>query len=159
MRLAGIVRDSIVDGPGIRDVIFFQGCGHRCPGCQNPQTWDYNGGEHWFFGDVVNELKDSSNDVTISGGEPVNQLVDLLRVAEFFKNQGKSVWVYTGNVVDPTKRIYQVMSQFVDVIVDGRFVQELKDPNLRFRGSSNQRLIDLPKSVEVGYVVEWEECE
>lgn len=159
MRLAGIVRDSIVDGPGIRDVIFFQGCGHRCPGCQNPQTWDYNGGEHWFFGDVVNELKDSSNDVTISGGEPVNQLTDLLRVAEFFKNQGKSVWVYTGNVVDPTKRIYQVMSQFVDVIVDGRFVQELKDPNLRFRGSSNQRLIDLPKSVAVGYVVEWEECE
>jgi len=74
MRIAGIVRDSIVNGEGIRDVVFFQGCGKRCKGCHNPETWDYMGGYHRFLGDVVNELAESSNDVTISGGEPLDQI-------------------------------------------------------------------------------------
>ena len=157
MRIAGIVRDSIVDGVGVRDVVFFQGCGKRCPGCQNPDTWDYMGGCHRFIGDVVNELADSTNDVTISGGEPIDQFDDLLELCRMFSEEGKRVWVYTGNVVDPTKRIYQKLASYVDVIVDGRFVEDEKDCNLRFRGSSNQRLINLPMSVIMGEIIEWED--
>ena len=158
MRIAGIVRDSIVNGPGVRDVVFFQGCGKRCKGCHNPETWDYMGGCHRFMGDVINELAESDNDVTISGGEPLDQLEDLVEFTRRLKSQGKNVWVYTGNVVDPTKFIYRVLAQYVDVIVDGRFVEELKDSDLLFRGSSNQRIINLPKSVEAEEIVLWEEC-
>lgn len=158
MRIAGIVRDSIVDGLGIRDVIFFQGCSHHCKGCHNQQTWDYDGGEHRFLGSIVRELSESTNDVTISGGEPLDQAKDLIELVKELKQQGKNIWLYTGNTVNPTKRIYYVLSRYVDVIVDGRFVEELKDPDLLFRGSSNQRIIDLPKSVEEGRIVLWEEC-
>lgn len=157
MRIAGIVRDSIVNGEGVRDVVFFQGCGKHCKGCHNPDTWDYQGGCHRFIGDVVNELADSSNNVTISGGEPIDQFSDLLELCRMLYKQGKRIWVYTGNVVDPTKRIYHRLAQYVDVIVDGRFVEELKDPSLRFRGSSNQRIINLPLSVIKGEIVEWED--
>ena len=157
MRLAGIVRDSIVDGIGVRDVVFFQGCGKRCKGCHNPDTWDYGGGCHRFMGDVVNELAESSNDVTISGGEPFDQFEDLLEFCRRLRELGKRIWVYTGNVVDPTKSCYQKLARYVDVIVDGRFVEELKDPDLLFRGSSNQRIIDLPMSVILGEIVEWED--
>lgn len=157
MRLAGIVRDSIVDGIGVRDVVFFQGCGKRCKGCHNPHTWDYQGGCHRFLGDVVNELAESSNNVTISGGEPLDQFDDLLELCRRLRDQGKTIWVYTGNVVDPTKRIYQLLAQHVDVIVDGRFVEGKKDCNLQFRGSSNQRLINLPLSVVMGEIIEWED--
>ena len=158
MRIAGIVRDSIVNGPGVRDVVFFQGCGKRCKGCHNPETWDYMGGCHRFMGDVINELAESDNDVTISGGEPFDQIEDLVEFSRRLKAMGKNVWVYTGNVVEPTKFVYRVLAQYVDVIVDGRFVEELKDSNLLFRGSSNQRIIDLPKSVEAEEIVLWEEC-
>lgn len=158
MRLAGIVRDSIVNGSGIRDVVFFQGCAKRCKGCHNPDTWDYQGGYHCFIGDVVDELADSTNDVTISGGEPIDRFSDLFRLCQHLKKQGKNIWLYTGNTVDPTKKIYRVLARYVDVIVDGRFIEELKDPNLLFRGSSNQRIIDLPKSVAAREVILWEEC-
>ena len=157
MRIAGIVRDSIVNGEGVRDVVFFQGCGKRCKGCHNPDTWDYNGGCHRFIGDVANELSDSSNNVTISGGEPIDQFEDLLELCRMLSEQGKTIWVYTGNVVDPTKSIYARLARYVDVIVDGRFVEELKDPNLKFRGSSNQRIINLPMSVILGEIIEWED--
>jgi anaerobic ribonucleoside-triphosphate reductase activating protein len=157
MRIAGIVRDSIVDGIGVRDVVFFQGCGKRCKGCHNPDTWDYMGGCHRFIGDVAMELSDSSNNVTISGGEPFDQFEDLLELCRMLSEQDKKIWVYTGNVVDPTKRIYQRLARYVDVIVDGRFVEDKKDCNLRFRGSSNQRLINLPMSVVMGEIIEWED--
>lgn len=157
MRLAGIVRDSIVDGPGIRDVVFFQGCTHQCKGCHNPETWDYYGGCHAFVADVVLELEDSTNDVTISGGEPIQQYEELLELCKQLSKQGKSIWVYTGCTVDPSKTIYQRLARYVDVIVDGAFVEELKDPNLRFRGSSNQRIIDLPVSVVLNEIIEWRE--
>ena len=157
MRIAGIVRDSIVDGVGVRDVVFFQGCGKRCKGCHNPDTWDYMGGNHMFLGDVITALADSSNDVTISGGEPLDQFDDLLELCRMLSEAGKKIWLYTGNVVDPTKNTYVQLSRYVDVIVDGRFVEDKKDCNLLFRGSSNQRLINLPMSVIMGEIIELED--
>lgn len=156
MRLAGIVRDSIVDGEGIRDVIFTQGCSHKCKGCHNQQTWDYGGGEHWFVGDIVKELSNSTNDVTISGGEPFDQYASLYRLVELLSKQGKRIWIYTGNTLrEPIGTPYKLLAQYVDVIVDGRFVEKLKDPTLLFRGSSNQRLIDLKRSVKEQRIVEY----
>lgn len=156
MRIAGIVRDSTVDGIGIRDVVFFQGCHRACPGCHNPQTWDLNGGVHRFAGDVVNELADSANDITISGGEPLLQFTALVRFLELVKKADKRVWLYTGSVVDPTKVIWQILSNYVDVVIDGQYMEELRDSRLLFRGSSNQRIIDLPKSVQQKEIVLWE---
>jgi anaerobic ribonucleoside-triphosphate reductase activating protein len=155
MRIAGIVRDSIVDGIGVRDVVFFQGCKKHCKGCHNPDTWNYKGGCDRTVEDVVEELSDSSNNVTISGGEPFDQYDDLLELCRLFYEQGKTVWVYTGNVVNPEKLIYEELMYYVEVIVDGRFVEEKKDSSLLFRGSSNQRIIDLRWSVLMGEIIEW----
>lgn len=158
LRLAGIVRDSIVDGIGVRDVIFFQGCSHKCRGCHNPHTWNYSGGEHRFIGSVVKELSNSSNNITISGGEPLDQYDSLVELCKQFKKQGKSIWVYTGNTVPNKLSLpYRELSKWVEVIVDGKFIEEQKDSNLLFRGSSNQRLIDLPKSVIEQRIVLWGE--
>jgi anaerobic ribonucleoside-triphosphate reductase activating protein len=161
MRLAGIVRDSIVDGVGIRDVIFVQGCYHKCPGCHNQQTWDFQGGEHWFNGDIIKELSDSDNDITISGGDPMFQFSEVYRLVQLIRHKtNKRVWLYTGNTITvPIQNAYRKLAPYVDVIVDGRFIEELKDSNLLFRGSSNQRIIDLPKTVKANKIVLWEECE
>lgn len=160
MRIAGIVRDSICDGVGIRDVVFFQGCSHKCRGCQNPHTWAYSGGDFYYTSDLVKLLSDSDNDITISGGEPLDQFEALLSfVTQIRLNTDKRIWLYTGNTVDPTKYTYRTLAAYVDVIVDGMFIQELKDSNLRFRGSSNQRIIDLPKSVKEQKIVLWEDNE
>lgn len=160
MRIAGIVRDSIVDGPGVRDVIFTQGCPHHCSGCHNQNTWDMNGGEVRLSGSILRELSDSQNDITISGGEPLSQWSALLRLLELINEQtDKRVWLYTGYTVDLNQNFYKVLARYVDVIVDGKFVEELKDPDLLFRGSSNQRLVDIKASVECGEIIEWEECD
>lgn len=159
MRVAGIQRDSITNGIGVRDVIFTQGCCHHCIGCHNPQTWDSHGGEHRFAGDIVKELSNSSNDITISGGEPLLQYKALITLLEVIRrNTTKRVWLYTGCTVSPTTPTWKRLARYVDVVVDGKFVKELADKNLRFRGSSNQRLIDLPKSVKANEIVLWEEC-
>lgn len=160
MRIAGIVRDSIVDGPGVRDVIFVQGCLHHCKGCHNQDTWDPNGGVEKLSGAIVRELSDSQNDITISGGEPLHQWGALIRLLALIRREtNKRVWLYTGGTVDLKQNCYLLLSKLVDVIVDGRYVEELRDPNLRFRGSSNQRLVDIKASVERGEIVEWEECD
>lgn len=159
MRIAGIVRDSIVDGPGVRDVIFVQGCPHHCNGCHNAQTWNPNEGEERLSGSILRELSDSQNDITISGGEPLTQWYPLYRLLKLIRETtDKRVWLYTGYTVDLTKHWPKALSRYVDVVVDGKYEEDHKDPNLLFRGSSNQRLIDLKKSVKLNKIVEWEEC-
>ena len=160
MRIAGIVRDSIVDGPGVRDVIFTQGCPRHCSGCHNQNTWDMNGGEVRLSESILRELSDSQNDITISGGEPLSQWSALLRLLKLIHEQtDKRVWLYTGYTVDLNQNFYKVLARYVDVIVDGKFVEELKDPDLLLRGSSNQRLVDIKASVECEEIIEWEECD
>ena len=157
MRIAGIVRDSIVDGEGIRDVVFFQGCPHHCEGCHNSQTWDYNGGTVYTAAQIVEELSESSNDITISGGEPLTQWNALIRLLQLIRSTTtKRVWLYTGNRVTLNKGLYRYLAKYVDVIVDGKYMKDLRDTNLLFRGSSNQRIIDLPKSIKANRIVLWE---
>ena len=164
MRIAGIVRDSIVDGPGVRDVIFLQGCPHHCKGCHNPESWDTEGGTYRRNKDLLEELKDSSNNITISGGEPFLQIEDVIHFLQLLQVNSpvpKTVWIYTGYRFEELRYIWvtSLAKWGVEVIVDGRYEEDKKDPTLLFRGSSNQRLIDLPKSLKEQKVVLWEEKE
>ena len=159
MRIAGILQSSTVDGIGIRDVIFLQGCEHHCPGCHNPKTWNTNGGEETDIQRIVDMFESSVHDITLSGGEPLlqyDEVIDLMK--RINEEQNKRFWLYTGfRYEEIPPYMLSELSKYVDVLVDGRFEESNKDPKLHFRGSSNQRLIDLPRSVEKGRVILWEE--
>lgn len=159
MRVAGIIRNSVVNGIGIRDVLFLQGCVHRCKGCHNPETWDSHYGKEYNLLELLDEFTDCTQ-MTISGGEPLLQIDELLQFMECMSDEfGTRFWVYTGFTYEQLgKDVLTDLAKYVDVLVDGRFEIDKKDLTLRFRGSSNQRLIDLPKSVKEGKVVLWEEC-
>jgi anaerobic ribonucleoside-triphosphate reductase activating protein len=161
MKVAGILQSSIVDGEGIRDVLFLQGCKHHCKGCHNHRTWDINGGMEYSVDELVDEFKLGYHDITISGGEPLLQFQDDLYhfMKRMHREYGKRFWLYTGYRYEEIPNFVLIMlSEFTDVLVDGRFELDKKDPELQFRGSSNQRLIDLPKSVKEEKVVLWEGC-
>ena len=164
---ADLQTDSIVDGPGLRAVLWTQGCAHHCKGCQNPQTWDFNGGGMVplkMVYDAIDELE-YQDGLTISGGDPMFQPEACLKVAKYAKSKGLNIWVYTGftyeELINLSKKnnAYLEFFQNIDVLVDGRFILEERDLSLLFRGSRNQRLIDMPKTLELGRVVLFDEHE
>lgn len=161
IKIAGTVSESIVDGPGFRYTVFVQGCPHRCPGCHNPQTHDFNGGNIVDTDELFSECAEDplNKGVTFSGGEPFCQAEPLYELGKRFKERGLSLWSYSGwtfeELLKKAERepfIGKLLS-ILDVLVDGRFMEEQKSLALRFRGSSNQRLIDVPKSLEAGKAV------
>ena len=154
MRVSGVITNSVVNGIGVRDVLFTQGCTHRCKGCHNPSTWDVNGGVEIPIDLLVRQFK-SDNNITISGGEPLLQTNDILEfMKEIRKTSDKTFWVYTGfRYEDIPHYVLNLLSEYVDVLVDGAYEEDKKNLSLPFRGSSNQRLINLPKSLERGEVV------
>ncbi len=162
MRIAGTVQDSIVDGPGFRFVLFTQGCPHHCVGCQNPQTHDPAGGTELSVEEVVQQLLSNplTDGITFSGGEPFEQAADCAAVAREARKQGLNVWTYTGytfeQLADRTKTEAgtEELLNLTDVLVDGRFVLAQKSFDVPWRGSRNQRLIDVPKSLAAGMAVE-----
>ncbi|MDD6317898.1 MAG: anaerobic ribonucleoside-triphosphate reductase activating protein [Succinatimonas hippei] len=154
LRIAGAISESIVDGPGIRYVIFTQGCPFHCKGCHNPQSWDMRGGMVVRLSQLWNEMIGNPliTGVTFSGGEPFMQPEPLMVFAKAARNIGLSVWSYTGFiyeklVTDPKRK---ELLTLLDVLVDGPFVLEKKSLELDFRGSSNQRIIDVKKSLKAG---------
>ena len=158
---ADLQSDSIVDGPGLRTVIWTQGCAHHCKGCQNPQTWDFNGGGLVSVDDVleaIDELEYQTG-ITFSGGDPMYQVEACDRIAAYCKDKGYNIWVYTGFTYEEVLKLseknptYMDFLKKIDVLVDGRFILEQRDLNLLFRVSKNQRLIDMPKTLESGKVV------
>lgn len=162
VRLASkLQEDSILDGVGIRTVIWFQGCLHDCVGCQNPGTHDLNGGFLTTTEEIcetLDKLRYQSG-ITLSGGDPFFQARAAREIVEHAKNIGLNVWAYTGflyeallNGTDDQKKLLEI----VDVLVDGRFMIDKKSLNCKFRGSTNQRLIDVKKSLEKGEVVLYE---
>ena len=157
---ADLQSDSIVDGPGLRSVIWTQGCSHHCPGCQNPQTWDFEGGGLVPI-DMVLEAIDEleyQDGITFSGGDPMFQPEACNIIAEHCKKKGLNIWVYTGFTYEELmkiaekKPIYLEFLNKIDVLVDGRFKLEERDLSLLFRGSRNQRLIDMKKTIKNGKV-------
>ena len=159
MRVAGIIHNSVVNGIGIRDVLFLQGCDHHCVGCHNPNTWSHTGGEEYTIDELVKEFESSANDITISGGEPLLQFQELYELMErLYKEQGKRFWLYTGfRYGEIPSYMLLMLVGMTDVIVDGRFEQDKKDLTLQFRGSSNQRLIDLKQSLLWDEIKLWED--
>ena len=146
IRLASpITFDSIVDGPGLRAVIWTQGCNHNCKGCLNPQTHDLCGGYEADTYDIAKDIQKLKlhRGVTLSGGEPFMQSEALTEVAKVCKANNLDVWVYTGYTFEQIQNdeMLKPVLDYVDVIVDGRFEPDLYSPYLEFRGSSNQRII------------------
>ncbi len=169
IRLAApLQRDSVVDGYGIRTVIWTQGCSHNCPFCQNPQTHDFNGGEEYELDDIfkeIDELPVTQNGITFSGGDPLFQIDPVLEIAKYAKLKGLNIWCYTGFTYEEVIKLskknpkYLEFLKNIDVLVDGKFINKLKDLNLLFRGSSNQRLIDVAKTLKSKKVVVLEETD
>ncbi len=163
IRIAGTVSESIVDGIGFRYTVFVQGCPHGCAGCHNPQTHDFGGGRVTDTDELFNEcIQDPLNKgVTFSGGEPFCQAEPLYILGERFKERGMSLWCYSGwtfeELLKKAERepFVKKLLSIVDVLVDGRFIEEQKSLALQFRGSKNQRLIDVQKSIEQGSAVEF----
>lgn len=150
MRILSVVEESVVDGPGIRTVIFTAGCPHHCKGCHNPSSWNPFGGEEVEVEELVQLVKLSGwEGVTISGDEPFLQSSALAELVTACKSLGKNVWVYTGYTLEQLEAMHdeaiQTVLDYADVLVDGRYEQSLRDMGLRFRGSSNQRIIFLNK--------------
>lgn len=164
-RLSGMVNDSIVDGPGLRLAVFMQGCPYDCPGCQNPQTHDPMGGREADTEEVREKLKRNPllDGLTLSGGEPLMQPEAARELAAMAKEMGLNVWCYTGNTFENLLKeakpaVLEALRQ-IDVLVDGPFIAAQKSLDLLFRGSKNQRLVDVPKSLEAGKAVLWEKAE
>ena len=162
MRVANIVQDSIVDGPGLRFVIFTQGCTHHCPGCHNPETHDPAGGREIPAEELISLLYKNplTEGITLSGGEPFLQAVDCARLAAAAHQAGLTVWTYSGyryeTLRDEGNADWIALLAETDVLVDGPYLEQERSYGLSFRGSRNQRLIDVPKSRESGTVVLWE---
>lgn len=157
MRLAGIITDSVVDGPGVRFVVFSQGCPHHCPACHNPETWDSKGGKEMTVKEVLKMLKKRLKyirGITFSGGDPFLQAEEMAKLGIEAKKLGLDVVTYTGYRYEDLLSLdipgSQELLEVTDILVDGPFIEELKDISLPFRGSSNQRLIDLSATRNAG---------
>lgn len=158
LRLAGIVNDSITDGPGLRMTIFVQGCPHNCEGCHNPQTHNFNGGTLFDTDEVIEEIKKNRllQGVTFSGGEPMCQATALLTIANYVKEQNLELAIYTGYLFEDLIKMSEDVTNLLklaDVLIDGKFELSKKSFNLKFKGSSNQRVIDLKKTFEKGVLI------
>ena len=155
-----VVESTVVDGPGIRIAIYSAGCEHHCPGCHNPESWDMAGGKRVSVDRIMEIIcQDPFSDVTFSGGDPLFQPEGFTELARRIKFEtGKNIWCYTGyrfEQVRQSVRLSRILP-FIDVLVDGPFVESLKDESLFFRGSSNQRLINVAASLDKGRTVEYD---
>ena len=160
IRISGIINESIVDGPGIRMVIFAQGCRHNCKGCHNPQTHSFDGGELIKIDEIVEKIRKNPllDGVTFSGGEPFEQADAFAALAKKIKELGLNVMVYSGYTFEQLiqnsndRKGWMELLNNAKILVDGPFIQEQKDLLLKFRGSSNQRIINIEKSLASGNI-------
>ncbi len=158
--LSGIEQESIVDGPGFRYVVFTQGCPHNCEGCHNPQTHPFEGGFEANTDEILSQIAQNPllSGITLSGGEPFCQAQALIPLAKAVKAFNKNVMAYSGYTLEQLENISQTnpyvdeLLHLCDILVDGRFVLSQRDLTLRFRGSRNQRIIDLKEYFKSGTI-------
>lgn len=157
IRLAGLVNDSIVDGPGLRLAVFTQGCPHHCPHCHNPQSHDFEGGEFRSTQEILEIARDNVllDGITLSGGEPFCQPEACTELARGAHEAGLNVWCYTGYLYETLleRPEWKSLLENIDVLVDGPFIWADKTLDKRFRGSANQRILDVPASLASGRAV------
>lgn len=145
IQILDIVRGTTVDGPGFRTSIYFAGCRHACQGCHNPQSWDFKGGQKMTIDEIMDIVREEDFDVTFSGGDPLYQPLAVKELSKRIVAENHDVWLYTGFTIEEIEAdsVLKDALEFVDTIVDGQFIESLKDTDLLFRGSSNQRIIKL----------------
>lgn len=159
IRIMDITYSSAVDGTGFRDVLFVNFCPHHCKGCQNEQTWSFENGKDVSVDEVYENLtKSFLTNVTFSGGEPFCQPKPLIKLARMLKKANKTIWIYTGFLFEEILHDEEKkeLLALCDVCVDGKFEEDKKGLNMRFKGSSNQRIIDVKKSLDTGCVVDFD---
>lgn len=161
IRLSGIAYESLVNGPGMRRVFFAQGCKHNCEECFNPDTHDFNGGEVRNMDELIADVYSNPiiKGVTFSGGDPIEQADKFAYLAKAFKEKNLGVWCYTGYLyeellqqIDIKVGLRELLNN-VDVIIDGKFMKNQQKDGLRFRGSYNQRFIDVKASLKAGEII------
>lgn len=161
MRISNTISDSIVDGPGLRLTVFTQGCPHNCPGCHNPETHDPGGGREVPLEELAAQMGGNPliEGLTLSGGEPFLQAVACADLARLAREKGLTVWTYTGytyeELLAAENRDWDALLAVTDVLVDGPFLADKKSYAARFRGSENQRLLDLAATRAAGQLVHW----
>lgn len=156
LKVLDIVPGTSVDGPGLRTSIYFAGCAHKCPGCHNPQSWDFSAGREMTIDEIVTEINRHGFNVTLTGGDPLYQLPAINLLARRLKDEGYTIWCYTGFMYEELIKLpgADQLLDSLEVIVDGPFVEAERDISLLFRGSSNQRLIDVANS-QNGHINLW----
>lgn len=159
--LAGILPESLVNGTGLRRVLFAQICKHNCPGCFNPDTHSELGGEWFNIDTLIQNIQTSPliSGVTFSGGDPFEQANQFAHIAQAVRTPNFDIWCYTGYTYEyilehqTTQLGWQDLLHNIDILVDGPFIQSQHDPNLKYRGSSNQRIINVPQSLKLGKII------
>ncbi len=159
IQLMRIVVDTTVDGPGWRSSVYCAGCRHACPGCHNPETWSFKAGQEATIPYIMAQLAETEGNITFSGGDPMYQAEAFTELARRIREElHRTIWCYTGFryeevVADP---VMSRMLPYLEVLVDGPFIEAEKSLDLLFRGSKNQRLVDVQKSLKAGKVVEFD---
>lgn len=163
MNYGRINKTDIANGPGVRVSLFVSGCRNHCKGCFQPETWDFNYGEEYDGVNTANDIvkaltPDYISGLSILGGDPmepenIDEVTSLCYIVKLlFPN--KTIWLYTGYTWEDIRIRYPEILNYIDVLVDGPFIEDLKDISLAFRGSSNQRIIDVPATLKTGYIEE-----
>lgn len=159
LSIIDIIEDTTVDGPGFRTTIYAAGCPNQCPGCHNPESWDIGKGRKMDTDEILDKvLADDFANVTFSGGDPMFQPEGFTKLARSIKEKSnKTIWCYTGYQFEKllNNPRQATLLPYIDVLVDGRYQQSLRDESLLFRGSSNQRLIDVKASLKESKVVNY----
>ena len=160
IQVLDIVEDTMVDGPGFRTSIYCAGCRHNCTGCHNPQSWDFEGGHPMSTDDIMRVIEaDPYANVTFSGGDPMYQPEGFAELAKAIRERTeKTIWCYTGFTFETlmTNPRQRALLELIDVLVDGPFVKARRDETLCFRGSSNQRILDVPASLKAQQAVQYQ---
>lgn len=153
LRVLDIIAGTTVDGPGLRTSVYLAGCSHHCAGCHNPGSWDFGAGTPMTVDEIMSRIEEEDFDVTISGGDPLYSARNLEPLLRAIRSRGYGVWLYTGFRWEEIPEGARGCLKYVDVVVDGPYVEALRDTSLLFRGSANQRLIDVSASLAEGTVV------
>lgn len=158
IRVINIVPGTSVDGPGLRTSIYVAGCRHRCAGCHNPQTWDFSQGVEMTVSDIMEVIEENGFNVTLTGGDPLYSLPAITPLVIAVAKARYTIWLYTGFTYSRLLKLpgIEKILPYMEAIVDGPFEADKRDVSLHFRGSSNQRIIDVKKSLVSGEVVTFE---
>lgn len=157
IRVLDIIAGTTVDGVGLRTSIYVAGCRHQCEGCHNRHSWDFEAGVPMSVDEIMARVEEEDFNVTLTGGDPLWQVEKILPLAQAIKAKGYTLWCYTGFVWEQIIESPELSAilEYADVIVDGRFVASERDVTLRFKGSANQRIIDVKKSLASGQIEIW----